>query len=139
MKIKLYNFMIALPRILLIGTKALVISLSFVTAVAVAAENSYNIVEVARAEVESKSCNYLGKVWGSSDWGKLSKNARKHKAEDRALRMASELKASHLVWRENSTESDSYPHASGDAYDCVTGVKSSNIAKERNNAQKKIN
>ena len=53
MKIKLYNFMIALPRILLIGTKALVISLSFVTAVAVAAENSYNIVEVARAEVTS--------------------------------------------------------------------------------------
>jgi hypothetical protein len=138
MKIKLFNFIIALPRILLIGIQALVISVSFVTEVAVAAGNSYHIAEVARAEVESKSCSYLGKVWGSSDWGKLSKNARKHKAEERALRMASELKATHLVWRENSAESDSYPHASGDAYDCVTGVKPSNVAKERSHTEKKI-
>ncbi|AKH38712.1 MULTISPECIES: hypothetical protein [Nitrosomonas] len=138
MKIKLFNFIIALPRIILIGIQALVISISFVTAVAVAAGNSYNIVEVAKAEIESKSCNYLGKVWGSSDWGKLSMNARKHKAEDRALRMASELRATHLVWRENSTESDSYPHASGDAYHCGNTVKTGNIAKDRSNTEKKI-
>ncbi len=139
MKLKLFNFIIALPRILLISIQALVISLSSVTAVAVAAGNSYNIVEVARTEVVGESCNYLGKVWGSSDWGKLSKNARKHKAEDRALRMASELKATHLVWREHSTESDSYPNASGDAYHCVSGIKPGNIAKERSNAEKEIN
>lgn len=140
MKIKLFNFMIALPRILLLGIVAFVISLSFVTAVAVAAGNSYNIIEVARAEVEGGNCSYLGKVWGRSDWGKLSANARKHKAEDRAFRMAAELNATHLVWREHSADSHSYPHASGDAYRCVSGrVKPGNIAKERSNTEKKVN
>ncbi|MDV6345155.1 hypothetical protein [Nitrosomonas sp. Is37] len=129
MKIKLFNLAFVLPRILLIGILAFVISLSL-TAVAIAAGktgNTYNITEVARAEVEDENCSYLGKVWGSSDWGKSSKNARKHKAEDKALRMAAELNATHLVWRENSVESDSYPHASGDAYRCA---RPGNIAKQ---------
>ncbi|MCO6426953.1 hypothetical protein [Nitrosomonas communis] len=121
-KIKLFNLMVSLPRVLLINTVAFVISLSSVTAVAIAAGNSYNIIEVAIADVAVEDCNYLGKVWGTSEWGKLSKNARRHKAEDRALRMASELNATHLVWREHSAGSDSYPHASGDAYRCVKGT-----------------
>ncbi|SDH88596.1 hypothetical protein [Nitrosomonas sp. Nm132] len=122
-KIKLFNLIISLPRVFLIRILAFVISLSSVTAVAIAAGNSYNIIEAARANIEIESCSYLGKVWGTSDWGKSSKNARKHKAEDKVLKMAAELNATHLVWREHSAGSDSYPQASGDAYRCVNERK----------------
>lgn len=139
MKIKLFDSIIALPRILLKGMLAFVISFSFMTAVAVPAGNSYNIIEVARAEIEGGNCNYLGKVWGRSDWGKLSVNARKHKAEDRVLRMAAELNATHLVWHEHSAESYSYPNASGDAYHCVGREKRGDIVKGSSNTEKKVN
>lgn len=128
-KIKLINLIIPMSRRLLLSIPVLILSFSSVTPVAIGAGNSYNIIEVARTDIEVDRCGYLGKVWGSSDWGKSSRIARKHRAEDRALRMASELGATHLVWRENSMDTDYYPQASADAYQCVKGGKTGNIAK----------
>lgn len=139
LKIKLFNSSILLRRLCLLNLCAFIIAVSSVTSVAVAGENSYNIIEVARVDIEAEGCSYLGEVWGTTDWGKSSKNARRHKPEDKALKMAVDMDATHLVWNEHSGGSDSYPHASADAYRCESAAKPSDIAKKENRTGNQIN
>lgn len=143
MKTKLLNSSISLPRLFLFNICAFVAA-CFAASVAIAGENSYNIIEVAKADVEAQGCSYLGEVWGVSGgklskWNRFSANSSKHKAEDKALKMAAELDATHLVWSELTGESDGHHHVYADAYRCGSGAKSSDIAKKNSEIGNQIN
>ena len=103
MKMKLSNPLLSRPRLFLLNVGAILTAFS-VTSTAVADENTYNIVAAAKVEVEAQGCDYLGEVWGAaggklSKWNRYSTNSSRHKAEDKALKMAAERNATHIVWR----------------------------------------
>lgn len=143
MKTKLLNSSISLPRLLLFNLCAFVVCSA--ASVAIAGENAYNILEVAKADVEAQGCSYLGEVWGVSGgklskWNRFSANSGKHKAEDKALKMAADLNATHLVWSEHvAGGSDGHQHVYADAYRCGSSAKSSDIAKKSNETGNQIN
>lgn len=136
MKMKLSNPLLSRSRLLLLNVGAVLMAFSM-TSAAVAGENTYNIVAAAKVEVEAQGCDYLGEVWGAaggklSKWNRYSANSSRHKAEDKALKMAAERNATHIVWNEHSGGSDSHQEVHALAYRCGNGEKPSDIAKQRN-------
>lgn len=143
MKIDLSNALISLLRLFLFNL-CVAVAVCSVTSVAVAGENTYDIIEVAKADVEAQGCHYVGEVWGissgkSSKWNRLSAPASKLRAENKALMMAAELNATHLVWSEQAEGSNSHRQVYANAYRCDTSVKSSEIAKKGSNGRNQIN
>lgn len=144
MRFKLSGSLISVLRPFLLNLCTFVITVFFVMPVAMAGENSYNIIEVAKADIETQGCSYLGEVWGVSGgklskWNRLSASSSKHKAEEKALKMAAELNATHLVWSEHARGSDDNRQAYADAYRCESGAKPSDIAKKGSDTGGSIN
>lgn len=143
MKLKTFNSLVS--RLFWLNLGAFIIAICSIPAVAIAGgKNAYNIIEVAKADVEAQGCSYLGEVWGASKgklskWNHLSKNSNLHKAEDRALKMAAELNATHLVWSEHSGGFDGAQEVHAAAYRCESVAKPSDIAKKTSNGGNQIN
>lgn len=144
MRVKLSGSLTSVQRPFLLNICALVITFCFVIPVAVAGEKSYNIYEVAKADIETQGCSYLGEVWGVSGgklskWNRLSASSSKHKAEEKALKMAADLNATHLVWSEHAGGFNDHRQAYADAYRCESVAKPSDIAKKRSDTGDLVN
>ena len=143
MKFQLFNSLVS--RLFWLNLGAFIIVLCSMPAVVIAGErNVYNIIEVAKADVEAQGCSYLGEVWGVSKgklskWNHLSVNSSLHKAEDKALRKAAELNATHLVWNGHAGGFDGAQEVHADAYRCESVAKPSDIAKKTSDSGNQIN
>lgn len=63
-----------------------------------------------------RNCTYVGEVHGTSGWGGLAAGVGIDNAKNGALKRASKLKATHVVW--SSIEGGYMPQVSGAAYRC---------------------
>lgn len=83
-----------------------------------ASENMLNIQQVAHSKVDS--CEFVGDVRGFSGWGEPAMGfmgAQRHKAKHQAMRQATRLNATHVVWTQLPKKYGS-PYAYGKAYNC---------------------
>ena len=78
--------------------------------------HKFNIQETTLQEV--KDCRLVGEVEGHSSYGKITKQIWKEKAKHEAVKHASELNATHIVWSDDSTGYGSGRFVSGSAYIC---------------------
>jgi hypothetical protein len=63
------------------------------------------------------NCKYLGDVHGSSGWGNLAASTGIQNAKIEALKMASQLGATHVQW--TSISGGYSPYVNGRAYMCT--------------------
>lgn len=113
---KFFNFLS--PRLSSFHAAILAAMIFAISQAAIASEKMLNIQQVAHSKVDS--CEFVDDVRGFSGWGEPAMGfmgAQRNKAKHQALRQATNLNATHVVWTQLPKEYGS-PYAYGKAYKC---------------------
>jgi hypothetical protein len=80
--------------------------------------HEFDHIQETTVEKVKENCTLVGEVVGHSSYGKITKTTWEDKAKHEALKKADELKATHIVWSDDSTGYGSGRFVAGDAYIC---------------------
>lgn len=80
--------------------------------------HEFDHIQETTVEKVEDDCRLVGEVVGHSSYGKITKTTWEDKAKHEALKKANELKATHIVWSDDSTGYGSGRFVAGNAYIC---------------------